>query len=620
MTTSYEIEAMANEAINNIIKQEAERLLDEYEYPYSDRGLETLFSTYVENKKELLALFSKHPNWNPERLYISFSADLHRGCDIEAVRKFIDWILKENVIKAYELEYKIDDKDYGYWYYLAYWKDNIEANDKAKEIKDKCKCFYDYHINYGNCIYLFPEDAERFSAFETFFKYLESRVETSSVLTCSENEEGESFNDAEYINNLFSFLKKENGNPLVRVQNGQKWSRVANKICTIYEYNKIVSMETEYWVANGETQSKTRDKGYNFKFAAFADSVNPFTITRHTVLSLNPIDYWTMSFGTNWASCHTIDKENYRGMPHNYNGCYSSGTESYMLDWSTFIMYTVTPDFDENKGLENADKERRCVFFYGEDKLIQSRVYPDGRDGGDKSIAGDFRAIAQRVIAECLNAPNLWMLERKTASYYIETTPDSTHYPDYCRYNDNTVSFLKRSENDNVKNVKMIPVGHMPICPNCGSEHTNEAYILCNSCLGKETCYHCGRNISADDAIYDEDTGHYYCDSDCAELEGCYWCDNASEYHSEHVYYDNYIEEYFYDRYDERIITADGSVFMDSYSAENAGYVWVEAESDWYHEDKVEYCEHCEEYVLREDYNYDKDMCDCCAEMEEEEE
>ena len=202
-----------------------------------------------------------------------------------------------------------------------------------------------------------------------------------------------------------------------------------------------------------------------------------------------------MSFGTNWASCHTIDKNNMRGSSSSYNGCYSSGTESYMLDESSFIMYTVTPDFDENKGLENADKERRCVFFYGEDKLIQSRLYPDGRDGGDASIAGDFRSIAQKVIAECLNAPNLWMLERDTAGHYIDTVEDSTHYRDYDHYDDNTVSFLKRSENDNVKNVKMIPVGHEPICPNCGSSHTNEKNILCNSCLGEGTCCYCGCSI-----------------------------------------------------------------------------------------------------------------------------
>jgi hypothetical protein len=618
MTTS--IENMVNEAINGIIRKEAENLLEEYNYPYSDHGLQVLFSTYAENKKKLISLFSKHPNWNPERLYISFSADLHRNCDMESAKVFFDWILKENTKKASENNAVCEGRTYDEWYNI-WW--NNQKNEEGKHAiecmrkidKENAK-FVDFH--YHSCLtyFLSPEMNDKISAFEDFIKYVEKRVNSSSVLTNTEE-----FNDAEYINNLFGFLKKENGNPLLRVQNGQKWSRVVNKVCTIYGYNKIVDMQTSEWYTDGVYHSRTQDKGYNYQFAAFADSINPFTITRHTVLSLNPIDYWTMSFGTNWASCHTIDKNNTRGSSNSYSGCYSSGTESYMLDESSFIMYTVTPDFDETRGLENADKERRCVFFYGEDKLIQSRVYPDGRDGGDASIAGDFRSIAQKVIAECLNAPNLWMLERKTASHYIDTAYGSTHYTDYTHYSDNTVSFLKRSENDNEKNVKMIPVGHEPICPNCGNTHTYEENILCPVCCDEGVvCAECGAVVNMEDAIYDEDTERYYCDSDCARRDGCYYCENVDEFHSDHVYYDDYYNDYFYDRDEEHITTADGSVFMDSYNAENAGYIWVDIENDWYHEDKVEYCEHCGEYVLRENYNYEKEMCDDCAETEEGEE
>lgn len=619
MTTS--IENMVNEAINGIIRKEAEKLLREYNYPYSDHGLQCLFSTYVENKKKLISLFSKHPNWNPERLYISFSADLHRSCDMESAKAFFDWILIENAKKACENNIVYEGHTYEEWDDIK-WRDRWSEEGKhavecMRKIMKEYYSFTDFH--YRSCLpyFLSSEMYHKISAFEDFIRYIKIRVNVSSVLVNTEE-----FNDAEYINNLFSFLKKENGNPLLRVQNGQKWSRVVNKVCTIYGYNKIVDMQTTNWSVNGELHSRTQDKGYNYQFAAFADSINPFTITRHTVLSLNPIDYWTMSFGTNWASCHTIDRENIRHSSNSYSGCYSSGTESYMLDESSFIMYTVTPDYDETKGLENADKERRCVFYYGEDKLIQSRVYPDGRDGGDTSIAGDFRSIAQKVIAECLNAPNLWMLERETAGHYINTVSGSTHYEDYNHYSDNTVSFLKRSEKDNEKNVKMIPVGHKPICPKCGDTHTYEESILCPICNDECTvCASCGALINEDDTdtVYDEDTGRYYCDDDCAAREDCHYCENVEEYHSNHVYYDDYYDEYFYDRYEEHITTYDGHIFMDSDNAESAGYVWVEVEGDWYYENKVEYCEYCGEYVLRENYNYDKNMCDNCAEEIEEE-
>lgn len=113
--------------------------------------------------------------------------------------------------------------------------------------------------------------------------------------------------------------------PSIHAHKGQKMSRVVNKLLSYIGYDKLPA--------------------YNSAFAKYADALNPLQITRHTVLSVNPLDYLTMSFGNSWASCHTIDKENKRGMPNSYEGMYSSGTVSYMLDSPSMVFYTVDASY-----------------------------------------------------------------------------------------------------------------------------------------------------------------------------------------------------------------------------------------------------------------------------------
>ena len=116
--------------------------------------------------------------------------------------------------------------------------------------------------------------------------------------------------------------------PEVHAHDGQKTSRVINKLLAYIGVGKHPE--------------------YNREFAKYADALNPLKITRHTILSVNPLDYLTMSFGNSWASCHTIDKQNKRNMPNSYQGMYSSGTISYMLDSPSMVFYTVDASYDGN--------------------------------------------------------------------------------------------------------------------------------------------------------------------------------------------------------------------------------------------------------------------------------
>ena len=282
--------------------------------------------------------------------------------------------------------------------------------------------------------------------------------------------------------------------PSIHAHKGQKMSRVVNKLLSYIGYDKLPD--------------------YNRMFAKYADTLNPLQITRHTVLSVNPLDYLTMSFGNSWSSCHTIDKENKRGMPNSYEGMYSSGTVSYMLDSPSMVFYTVDASYNGNE-FWNEPKINRQMFHWGEDKLIQGRLYPQDNDGNN-SVYTPYREIVQSIMSELFGFTNLWTVSKGTGASAKYVFSEGTHYKDYEYYDNCTLSRPKGSENEND-----ITIGHYPICINCGEEHDVQANISC--CANKLVCAHCGSEIDEDDVMWID--GEPYC-IDCTFL-----CDCCNKYH-----------------------------------------------------------------------------------------
>lgn len=283
--------------------------------------------------------------------------------------------------------------------------------------------------------------------------------------------------------------------PEVHAHDGQKTSRVINKLLTYIGVSKHPE--------------------YNREFAKYADALNPLKITRHTILSVNPLDYLTMSFGNSWASCHTIDKRNKRGMPNSYEGMYSSGTISYMLDSPSMVFYTVDASYNGND-FWNEPKINRQMFHWGEEKLVQGRLYPQDNDG-DNSVYTPYREIVQKVMSELFSLPNYWTVSKGTDAAGKFINSDGTHYRDYDNYSNCTLSRPKGSEND-----RCITVGHDPICIECGNEHDTENYISCCSKPSEYYCEECGEPIDDDDVIWINDEP--YC-HDCVT-----WCDECESY------------------------------------------------------------------------------------------
>ena len=392
-----------------------------------------------------------------------------------------------------------------------------------------------------------------------FFYYLENYASR----TVSES-------TAEYLNSCV---------PSLHVHVGQKTSRVVNKLCNYLGYDKA--------------------DGYNREFAKYADSLSPMVIKRHTVLSINPLDYLTMSFGNSWASCHTIDKENKRNMPNNYSGCYSSGTVSYMLDSTSMVLYTVDASYDGDE-YWTQPKINRQMFHYGEDKLVQARLYPQDNDGnGDAYVP--YRNIVQQIMSIIFEFPNLWVLKKDNYPATSCVRSWGTHYRDYECYRNCNVSYIKGSENKNY-----MSVGADPICIECGERHSEAENI--NHCRNGHRCANCGEWIDREDEIWVDD--ECYC-RDCVS-----YCDRCGEYHREEGTYIPSEDRYVCDS-----CLSAWYVYCDScdeYVHEN-NMVWIECECRYVCDDCADRyytcCEDCGEYFPNDDIREYDDylmLCNDC--------
>lgn len=396
--------------------------------------------------------------------------------------------------------------------------------------------------------------------------------------------------------------------------NGMKWSRWINKLLKMWKLNTVVDIKTEIYTSqDGVVHERQRDYGYNYYFALLGDSINPLEIPHKTFcLSVNDIDFYTMSFGHDWASCHTIDKGNRRGCDKTYEGQYSSGTMSYMLDRTTMIAYYVDEQNEPRSGrngyhkygkdvpYELRDKEHRCVFSWENDKLYQGRVYPDGRDGGEEGIASQMREIVQQIFAECLKVSNIWKTEHGTIEYPMIRS-EGTHYRDYECCSDSVLSFLRRINGK--LNEEPIHIGHNPICPNCGEEHERTEHVCCEDCWGDNDiiCDRCGCSVDEDDAI--AVGGNWYCCERCANGDGWYICEDDDEWHSEdELYYcddDNayHLEDYcqrcdgdgsYYHYVLDGVETEDGHWFHDEDTAIEEGYIYDAEANEWIKDEEEE--------------------------------
>ena len=501
-------------------------LLTEYYYDYSTDALNLIIDEWATQKAPLIEAFKRHPNYMEGKFMIAFSTSYDREINLNAIYQFQSWIIRV-----------------------------------AQQCRDGLPEVIKQQIR---------EDRTRYLP-NRLWDFFDSGLYKLVTKTISAD-------TANLLNELV---------PEVHAHEGQKTSRVINKLCTYLGYNTHPE--------------------YNREYAKYADALSPLTIERYTVLSINPLDYLTMSFGNSWASCHTIDKENKRDMPNSYEGMYSSGTVSYMLDPSSMVLYTVDADY-EGTEYWSQPKINRQMFHWGEDKLVQGRLYPQDND---YCVDGYtiYRNIVQGIMSTIFDFPNLWKISKGTenASKYIYS--EGTHYRDYQNYENCSLSRPKGSENECT-----FQVGAEPICIECGNRHSVRENINC--CAShKYICEHCGCVVDEDDVI--EIDGDYYC-RDCVE-----YCDRCGEYHRGESYYveseDRYVCEDCRDNYYE--YCADCDELYNRYDM-----IWIDSVGQYVCQDCADRyytrCDKCGELFFNDNIiEHDgKHYCEYCHEELNEEE
>lgn len=557
--------------------------LRENDHDYTMSALEKILDTYKENKAGLLEKFRKHPNWDEDAMAIILKeSKYNRGFNQKALVDFYRWAKNEvNRILVDIDEYTEMNKI----------KKNIDALNSLITMyqSNLMKAFSDMKlcpmIDGDPMIYPLKDTREKL------------RAELSQYINVNgydvKKDVGKKYKDVMNALDVCTkatdyLMTKELADKVneiidVKAVEGQKLSKVIRKICCHVGLDTIKNIT--------DHGSYTRDDGFNREYAMLCDQINPIEYKRITVISLNPLDYWSMSHGKKWTSCHYVGNHD--------DGCYSSGTESYMLD-STSIIYYVIDEAYEGTEYYSQPKERRCVFCIDEtgDAILQSRVYPDGRDGGDQTLSTQFRTVMQKVVSELWDKNNYWDLKKGTSNCSKYTSTRGTHYEDYRHYEDCNVSINKDANEENI----CINIGHDPICPECGYTHNETENISCCS-TDKTTCDYCGDRFDyEEEGIYCEDNGCYYCCDTCAENDGVHYCEDDGCYHDcDNCFYDEYRETYISG---EPEIEIEGCCYASIDNALEDGWDIDDYTDEWYRKDDMFWCEDQGVYIYPDNGDY----------------
>ena len=239
------------------------------------------------------------------------------------------------------------------------------------------------------------------------------------------------------------------------LRRGTKTSRAFNTICHHYGVDKFNPIVTQSVDANGNTTERTTYP-YDKVFAQYADLVSDIKRKMYFVISLNPLDYLTMSNGVSWKSCHNI-----------YDGCYKGGTLSYMLDKTSIITFVVS---SVDNPVHETPKFYRQMIHYDNNLFMQNRLYPQGNDGA-VDLYDRFRNFVIEEFSELLDVDGDWEVSKGTTPCLAHTRSTGAHYNDY-KYNNSCNMFYPIASKRNVKDYVMA-IGHDGICAKCGKPYTN---------------------------------------------------------------------------------------------------------------------------------------------------
>ena len=407
-------------------------LLTKYNHNNTEEGVCVLLNKFFENKKELLDLFAQSENYIGD-LRISFNVELARETNRNAIYNFCYRFLNAVDAKSAILEYK-DEYGKGLGDYLTVGIKSLTVNDLMddnirKKLADNGKNKSAFMFEDGRTCKSDGELKSFGRIMMSFAMYSKSALDDDMTKVLQQYKINEKF-----APNL-------------------KTSRAFNRVCAHFGVDQLPK--------------------YNKLFAQYADMVSDSTRKMIFYMSLNPLDYLTMSFGNSWASCHTIDKANRRRMDNGYSGAYCGGTLSYMLDPSSFVtfVHSHVPEDIVEEG-----KIYRNMFHYQNDMLIQGRIYPQGNDG-QTDLYKTFRGFVQKEMSALLGVNNAWVKSSTSPSEVAISR--GAHYRDYENFGTCNISYPKEKAFGN----GWVNIGHDGVCVNCGETTTISDRLICRDCI-----------------------------------------------------------------------------------------------------------------------------------------
>lgn len=340
---------------------------------------------------------------------------------------------------------------------------------------------------------------------------------------------------------------------------------------------------------------------YEKQFALLSDAASPSEKRRTLVLSLNIMDFLTMSNGNSWNSCHNIANR----------GCYHGGTLSYALDETTAILYTLDADVDTSKHIWSIPKINRQLFMFGDNVVVESRLYPEPSEGvntAQLALREVHHKFIKKFYSEIMNK-NFLESKRPYTTISERVVSKGLHYRDYEYEKYHCGCMLADTDSGDEK----IVIGAESPDIVTGSKNCYHD-SLTRSGINKINEYPLSYgNIETDSVITDVDyvveyNGAIYNQSDCV------WCDTEDLYCPESIAIE--IWDYYY---------------TPEYVEEN--FVRCDRCGDWERREEVIYvgddcycrdcrdsylarCEHCGEWCVEDDMHCvdGEYICDDCYE------
>lgn len=406
-------------------------LLAKYNHRNSEHGVCVLLDKYFSNKEPLIKLFVTSKNYIGD-MRICVQKEFERQISSNEINSFF-CSFHEKLNTRAMLQFKDEDgkvlDDY-----LLTGKTSVNIAGLPSVNEQNSKKLKLERFNYDTTA--LSSSHKRYTDFCDYIRYFNGLYRAIIF---------ESFN-----------LKTDGTTPLLR--KGTKASRAFNSMCQYYGVDKL-NPQTEVTEHHGERVERTVYP-YDKLFAQYSDLVSTLKRKMNFIISLNPLDYLTMSVGVSWNSCHHIKTGSYRG-----------GCMSYMLDATSMITFVIG---NIDGPIHEIPKLYRQMYHYKDNLFVQNRLYPQGNDGAT-DLYERFRGFVTDEFTNLLNVDGNWSCETGALACSSHTHSEGKHYKDYNHNNSCSIFYPSAKANDIRFNV--MTIGHNGICPRCGGAHTLSSYL-----------------------------------------------------------------------------------------------------------------------------------------------